>query len=71
MVSRWMIQPNFLPLGITSNLTSRIKYTVVDGVPSSVYYSTPSENLVVYDEFFRGSVSLTLSNAPSSNSTTL
>ena len=71
MVSHWMIQPNFLLPGITSNLTSRIKYTAVDGVPSSVCYSIPSENLVVYDKFFRGSISLTLSNAPSSNSTTL
>ena len=60
----------FLPLGVTSNISSRIQYTAMDAVLSSVFDSTPSNNLVVHDEFFQGSVSRTLSYTPFSNSTT-
>ena len=68
MVSRWMIQRFFSPW-VTSNLSSRIQYTTMDGVPSSICDSRPSDNLVVRDKFLQGSASRTLFYTPSSQST--
>ena len=60
---------HFVPSVVPSTLSSRIQYTAMDNVPYSVCDSTPSNNIVVHDELFQGSVSTTLSHAPSNQST--
>ena len=53
-----------IPRGIPSNLNALIQYTAMDGdTVSTTSKATPSDDIVVYDNFFQGTVSRTLSLA--------
>ena len=55
----------FVPPGVRTNKTAQLQYTAMDGVRLTLVHSTPSDNIVVTDQFFDGNVSRTLSYATS------
>ena len=50
------ISTNFVPPGVRSNLLAQLQYAAMDGARPAVGYSTPSDNIVVTDNFFEGNV---------------
>ena len=58
-----------IPYRIPSNLNALIQYTTMDGDPASTTSkATPSDDIVVHDSFFQGTVYRTLSLATASKS---
>ena len=55
--------PHIVPPGVRTNLTAQLQYTAMDGVRPAITNSTPSDNIVVTNQFFDGNVSRTLSYA--------
>ena len=54
-----------VPPGVRTNTTAQLQYTAMDNVRPDLAHSTPSDNIVVTDQFFDGNVSRTLSYATS------
>jgi len=55
-----------VPPGIPSNLISLVHYTAIDGFAHSTpNHATPSDNIMVQDKFWHGSISRNSSFAPS------
>ena len=60
-----------VPPGVPSNLTSLVNFTAMDGFAyPTLNYATSSDNIMVQDSFYHGSVSRNLSFVPSSNNST-
>ena len=55
---------SFMPPGVSTNITSTtnlLQYIYLDGIPNPLQKSTPSDNIVGKDRFFKKSVSRELS----------
>ena len=59
------ISTNFVPPGLRSNLSAQLQYAAMDGARPAAGYSTPSDNIVVTDNFFERQCFRTLSYAHS------
>ena len=59
------ISTNFVPPGLRSNLSAQLQYAAMDGARPAAGYSTPSDNIVVTDNFFERQCFRTLSYARS------
>ena len=52
---------SFIPLGVLSNISLTIsnnQFIDMDGFDSPIYQATPSNHIVVHDQFFQGSLDL-------------
>ena len=61
----------YVPLSVPSNLASLVNFTAMDGFAyPTLNHATPSDNIMVHDSVYHGSVSRNLSFVPSSNNST-